>query len=341
MKKKQKKLLKKILLLINTLLYHFIITEIILRTVDYQPKNELIEVNIDIPNHPIISSKDSVLAYEFQPNYSQEGYKINSLGMRDYEYSKEKPENVFRILATGDSVTAGAEVAHINQTYPKKLELLLNNYSSEKIEVLNAGVDGYTLTQVLRYFLTKGIEIEPDLLIVNLVIENDFYVQDPKIFTDMEEGNIKYYNSNIKYFAKPNFNFILIKQSYFFRFINNEIIKILKIQKNVDEWPLGEEKFIKDIKKTKQQTEQNNITIIFVLFPTFDNKRLLNERAFIKSTLTSLDIKYLDLFDTFRQYDNHLLKAQPEDIIHPNEFGYEIAAKEIYLYLLENNLVPP
>lgn len=39
--------------------------------------------------------------------WSQKDVKLNSQGLRDYEYSLEKPEKVFRILVLGDSMTFG------------------------------------------------------------------------------------------------------------------------------------------------------------------------------------------------------------------------------------------
>lgn len=88
--------------------------------------------NIDMRGvNPI--SEISGLVYELKPGAKRvlrigdhaATYRINSLGMRDYEYPLIKKDRVFRIVCLGDSVTFGAGV-ELNQLYSKVLETLLN-----------------------------------------------------------------------------------------------------------------------------------------------------------------------------------------------------------------------
>ena len=47
--------------------------------------------------------------------------KINSQGLRDYDYPMEKAPAIFRIIILGDSVTFGTGVT-MEETYAKRLE---------------------------------------------------------------------------------------------------------------------------------------------------------------------------------------------------------------------------
>ena len=67
--------------------------------------------------------------------------KINSQGMRDYEYPYQKGKDVFRIAVLGCSRTYGYGV-NMEETYSKVLESMLNE-KHKKVEVLNFGVNGY------------------------------------------------------------------------------------------------------------------------------------------------------------------------------------------------------
>ena len=49
---------------------------------------------------------------------------INKAGFRDYEYSVDKPEGVFRIAVLGDSLIFGFGV-NLEDTFPKVLERML------------------------------------------------------------------------------------------------------------------------------------------------------------------------------------------------------------------------
>jgi hypothetical protein len=97
---------------------------------------------------------------------------INSQGFRDREFSLNKPPNTIRILAMGDSFTYGWYV-NLNDTWPKKLEHLLNEKDNEsKFEVLNLGIPGYDIWNVANLFIKKAYKYEPDALIITF-IEND------------------------------------------------------------------------------------------------------------------------------------------------------------------------
>ncbi|MDI6826368.1 MAG: hypothetical protein QMD36_04220 [Candidatus Aenigmarchaeota archaeon] len=89
--------------------------------------------------------------------------KINSNGLRDYEYSIKKPNNTFRIIVLGDSHAMGMGV-ELNETYPRVLERMLNP-NHRKYEVLNFGVHGYNLIQKIELLKIKGLTYEPDMIL--------------------------------------------------------------------------------------------------------------------------------------------------------------------------------
>ena len=118
---------------------------------------------------------DDVFHHGFIPNSSgvfrsaewDVSYSINSLGFRDIEYSAVKPQNTFRILMVGDSYTEGYGVESAD-SFPKQLESMLNKESAgKKYEVISAGVGSYS--PILEYLLLKyrGIQLNPDLVILN------------------------------------------------------------------------------------------------------------------------------------------------------------------------------
>lgn len=116
----------------------------------------------DVVEYPTLFVKDSDLFWKMLPNCGD----TNSQGFFDREFSPRKAEGVFRIVCMGDSITFGFP-APIDETYPNVLERLLERaFVGKKIEVINAGVPGYSSFQGLVLLQKKILAYQPDLLIV-------------------------------------------------------------------------------------------------------------------------------------------------------------------------------
>jgi hypothetical protein len=99
--------------------------------------------------------------------------QINSLGLRDREFTLEKPDGVKRILVFGDSFAFGVGVdqSHVLST---RLEELLDASSVQRFEVINMGVSGYSTDQEYLLFRELGKALDPDLIIL-VVCYNDYF----------------------------------------------------------------------------------------------------------------------------------------------------------------------
>ncbi len=93
-------------------------------------------------------------------------FRINDQGMRaDRNYSHEKPPGVKRILNLGDSFTLGFEVQN-EQTYSSVLQRELSA-AGMNVEVLNAGVSGFSNAEACIYLERELLRYEPDLVVVS------------------------------------------------------------------------------------------------------------------------------------------------------------------------------
>jgi len=90
----------------------------------------------------------------------------NSEGYRGSEWSKEKPENTFRIFTIGGSTTYGA-AAIDNQTYPFYLQEMYDQSNlGFNVEVLNAGISGETSLDESNAIKKNYVRYDPDLFLV-------------------------------------------------------------------------------------------------------------------------------------------------------------------------------
>ncbi len=94
---------------------------------------------------------------------------INSLGFRGSEFSAERRPGVFRVLCIGDSYTFGPYVDD-DETLPAVLDDLLNRSrqpaGGRAAEVINGGANGFTIEDELIFLESKGLALEPDLVIL-------------------------------------------------------------------------------------------------------------------------------------------------------------------------------
>ncbi len=114
---------------------------------------------------------DSLLGWRLLPDTSsiRGGGRCvtNSFGQRDHELPREKPRGEFRMLSIGDSTALGYGVSE-REAYAGALEDLLREKTGRPVEVINAGVPGYTSAQALLYLEHRGLSFDPDAVIVQV-----------------------------------------------------------------------------------------------------------------------------------------------------------------------------
>jgi len=100
-------------------------------------------------------------------------FRINSLGLRDDEMaSPAKPAGTYRVLVLGDSFVQGYTVERENLF----ADILERWWRAEgrKVDVVNAGTEGYSTDQEVVWFEEHGREFQPDLVLL-FPYENDLY----------------------------------------------------------------------------------------------------------------------------------------------------------------------
>ena len=156
-----KKTINLILGLVNTVLL-LAVAEVGLRIYDR---------NHDIfpPDKPGWIKFSPTLQFEIQPGYEGIIYNsrcsINSLGIRDREITDDKGDTI-RIICMGNSTTFGNTLDR-NETYPVQLEKFLRQKSVRNLQVINAGIPGYSTLQGLILLEEKIWELQPDLIVIS------------------------------------------------------------------------------------------------------------------------------------------------------------------------------
>jgi lysophospholipase L1-like esterase len=126
--------------------------------------------------------------------------EINSHGLRDREHPYAKPPGVFRILFLGDSFVFGSGGVEYGRRFTELLES-----AAPRVEVINAGVPGYSSDQEFLYLQSEGHRYQPDLVVVGAFM-NDFVeafrpfnwsIQRPKGRLALEGGELRVHSPSL------------------------------------------------------------------------------------------------------------------------------------------------
>jgi hypothetical protein len=172
MTKQSKSLLRRLLaklgLVLFGLLFGCLLAEIVLRAAGY--------------SYPEFYQPDELRGYALRPNmegwYRKEGaayIRINGDGLRDQDHVKAKPAGTVRIAVIGDSYPEALPVS-LEEAFWSVMAGRLNQcgvFGSNKVEVINFGVSGYSTAQELLTLREKVWAYSPDLVMLAVTTNND------------------------------------------------------------------------------------------------------------------------------------------------------------------------
>ncbi|HEX6107688.1 MAG TPA: hypothetical protein VFZ26_19035 [Gemmatimonadales bacterium] len=124
---------------------------------------------------PVLYRLDPVIGYEPRP--SQVSFRlgvkvhINDVGLRDDEDLATLMDSRERILVVGNSVTYGSSLVSQDELFTEVLERYLRP-RRPGVKVLNGGVAGYSVTQIVRRAPRLVRQTDPDYLVLYLIRED-------------------------------------------------------------------------------------------------------------------------------------------------------------------------
>lgn len=269
---------KKIGLLFLSVFFSVLAIEVIFRTygtvkgIDFRLYElELTNTN-RLPEELFIS--DPLIEGILQPNHQfivttsdfSVIYAINSQGLRDKEYDKNRDPQKTRFLAFGDSFTFGEGVSYGNRLADVPEEVLKN------IEIINFGIPGMGFDKTLLYLARDGITYNPQYVFIflnSVLLQRETYgTQQITTFLESLQNGEKFENQvflKSNYLSREKINTYkkrsIFSHSYLLSYIQyqwklREIQKTLET-KNRNSWKPEKEKFMKEIQNKKTENAQN------------------------------------------------------------------------------------
>ncbi len=263
----------------------------------------------------------------FRPNLHRlvngsqpQGLTTNSFGLLGPERSLHKPAHTRRAALLGDSVSQGWGVDQ-NKSFASLLENRLNasppEGAPERFEVINFSVTGYDLTQILDVATEDVPRFEPDVYILSLT--------ELAVFRNWCE----HLAWTIRLGIDPKYDSLreIVRQSGASR--SDAPLAILgKLA------PFRMQAIRSIIDEIKSRAAQHHTPFFIVLMPSPEDGEMSQRRfSGIPELLSSLNVPFIDLRDTFDGIlDMESLRINPFDV-HPNARGHRMICNNLYAKL--------
>ena len=305
---------------------------------------------------------------------------INSKGIRDYEYDYEKPEGTFRILVIGDSFTQGwgveLEQAYSKRLEEMLNEGAGGSNSGTRFEVINAGVPAYGTCEEWVYLAKEGVKYNPDLVILGYYLNDvrDAVKEPAASICTVGDGVLRAGQlepslalSIRSYLGSHSHLYTLVAHTKFAlidskkRNTRGETIETSRFKYRPED---GEElaeawqKTEKLLLAIKDASEGSGAELAIVLIPLkehVDDGRFMEALELYGLGEDEVDMTYpnrrleefawqnelemLDLLPAFKEKNSGNTFYYDVDV-HWRPGGHELAAEEIYSFLVSEKLVP-
>lgn len=317
-----------------------ILLEIIIRVFHIAPA--IVPIEITGPHGIFVKSDNPLLGYVPKPNSGD----INRYGLRDYAYPIDKPQSVFRIIVIGDSIGFGycneSSTLKIDDTFPKVLERDLNKHSLgpyRRVEVINLSVSGYDTEQEVEFLRTKGVALQPDLVIVAYCL-NDAWE------ASMELGMMRQKSAGLEHWRKELFfksqlvRLVGYRLSLLARHLGLRGAQTTSAKSRNDRGDRVGRAF-GTLAQLSQQYRFRTLIAVFPFFETWSDYPESRMHREVRRKARRRHFLHLDLLHAFQEsspWDCRQLQGRCNRE-HPDEAGHRLAASAIGEFILENNLV--
>jgi hypothetical protein len=325
-------MLKKITLICSCILIMLFSTELVLRLYGWREYPKLYEE---------ISDPDIRWLHRagFKGWLWSTDIKINSQGLRDREYSFDKPEDTFRIFAVGECTTFGQSVA-LEVSFTKQLEAILNDRKPfrniKHYEVINGGLSQWDDLQKV-YFLKKyGLKYHPDLIIFSHDLSRKPWIE--------PRARLRWFRLMAKSIPKQIYSlrYLLINIEHAiehawnnYRIYNNKQF----VEYRYAESGLSRKKICQALKELASLSQERHIPVFVVFFPWLED--LAEDKYAFKwihdfygEECRKNNLPFLDLYEAyFKNKTVESVRVSSADP-RPNSLGHRVIAEMCYKELI-------
>ena len=332
--------------------------EVVIRLCGDVPPMQAIRLEDD--KSPYVRSTNPILRYELKPGYQAEFapqhaflrtreedfttssllpesdgesvvVSVNSHGLRDVERSVAKPAGTHRILLLGDSVVELMNYVADDQIIARKLE---QQFQSGSTQVINCGVAGYCTLAEVELLRTKGLQFQPDQVVV-VFVQNDFWGFN--LEHTLAGGITK----------RPRIVESLFERSYLFR-QTSLALNLFQFRDELapEDWhrdAIGDNNVQEGFRRLQQLSTEHDFEVLIAIWPAFaaeiEDRHFLpgHDELVVEHLAWAHGLPTVRLSNYFqRDWNSRPGKPKPDwiysngDGMHPSPIGCEVAAAALH-----------
>jgi len=287
---------------------------------------------------------DPILGWTNQAGYENADIRINSLGFLGEEVSKTKPPGTIRIVSLGDSGTFGIWESWPGliefDNYPDMLRDALELDGVKRVQVINAGVLGYSSSNALRQLMIRVLDLEPDIITARFGFNDHCLVKNPEFHVEEpSNGVVRWLLYNFHEWRIARLVARIGQKLNAGKYENQKHqVTPLEFKKNLElfikeararnirllfiDYPLSAQEVI-PLRVNKFYTEYTGASNIEEM------REMHNDyQAIQKSVAKVEDVPILESKDQFKELNQSVFGRN--DLIHPNKRGAQLIGELLY-----------
>jgi hypothetical protein len=298
----------------------------------------------DLASIGMVRDRSDLMLRDLQPSRSAlwngHSFSTNRWGMRDRDYTQEKPAGTLRIALLGPSHVMGNGVGD-GETFEALVEDRLNREhvpaGYQRVEILNFAVDGYCLTQQLAMLEGRALGFRPDVVLVTHYQRNRLMTQGFLVRVAMDGLPVPYpwlseelTRSGLSPMDRGRLPVPFSSGRWLAKLVGLDVRMPTGESEARARW-IADEVLDRTLDRIAEVAKADGARpAVLALNAVIDDvpRAIPNRAAMARNGLT-----VLDLFDIFPEADRPRLRVAPWDD-HPNAEGHRLIAERLYRQLV-------
>ena len=254
-------------------------------------------------------------------------------GLRYPIHPTTKPPDVTRIMAMGCSTTFGWGVDDA-ESYPARMEVLLQQEGYRRAEVINAGQPGYTSFQGLWLWKTVAHLYEPDVVLLGYVVQDARKAQYSDLSQALQQQDAEFLKHNLLYKWRLYLGLKSLRDQ-----------DVIRTKERPDEGNEGvarvsPQQYLDNLRALRAEIEATGARVVLFGYPLERAGYTEGHRRLLRIEAQQNDLLHFDPSGEIEAATRRAELYFPTDKGHANAAGNDQIARLVLKFLEQNDLLP-